>query len=76
MPARAHAHEGLETKYGGGELGLVTSHNARPAWARPATGFVDATADCLQAHRGALDGGPPGQGPASNQRESVQSWLS
>jgi hypothetical protein len=71
----ADAHEGPDRWYGGGELGLVTSHNARPALARPVRGFVGATVDYPRAHRDAFDGGPPQRGPASNQRVSVQWWL-
>jgi hypothetical protein len=75
MLASAHAHEGLYRWYGGGEKGLVTSHNARPASAEPVRGFVGARVDNQRAHRDAFDGGPPRRGPASNQRVSVQWWL-
>ena len=42
-------------------LGLVTSHNARLATARPVSGFVGATADRPGAHHDALLGAPPGR---------------
>lgn len=76
MPACAHAHEDLDRWYGGGELGLETSHNARPAMARPVRGFVPGSAECPRAYRNLLDWGPPRRGPASHQRASVQWWLS
>ena len=62
--------------YGGGDLGLVTSHNARPASAAPVRGFVGATVDCSTAHRDAYDEGPPGEVRLLNQRASDQWWLS
>jgi len=76
MFASAYAHEDPDRWYGGGELGLVTSHNARPASARPVRGFVGAMVDYPRAHRDAFEGGPPRRGTASNQRVSVQCWLS
>jgi len=75
MPAGAHAHEDLDRWYGGGELGLVTSHNARPAIARPVRGFVGGLAEYRRAYRDLLDCGPPRQRPVSNQSASVQWWL-
>ena len=76
MPACAHAHEDLDRWYGGGEKGLVTSHNARPASAEPVRGFVGGSAEYPRAYRDLLDCGPPRRGPASNQGASVQWWLS
>jgi hypothetical protein len=76
MPAGAHAHEDLDRWNGGGELGLVTSHNARPAIARPVRGFVGGSAEYPRAYRDLLDCGPPRRGPASNRGASVQWWLS
>jgi len=55
MPAGAHAHEDQDRWYGGGELGLVTSHNARPAIARPVRGFVGGSAEYPRAYRDLLD---------------------
>ena len=76
MPACAHAHEDLDRWYGGGELGLETSHNARPAIARPVRGFVAGSKEYPRAGRDLLACGPPRRGPASHQRASVQWWLS
>ena len=76
MPACAHAHEDLDRWYGGGELGLETSHNARPAIARPVRGFVAGSEEYPRACRDLLAWGPPRRGPASHQRASVQWWLS